>query len=122
MKNMININHKKKATKPMISIAVVDDKTCHICLQNYPPIIIYEGTCKCSPPIHIECLEAWHKVRPGTCPICLKESLDIHPLLHRIPNTKWHVCNITAKILSAIFCCCCVTPCMMLLCCFIQLT
>ena len=102
----------------MISLTVVNDKTCHICLQNSQPVTIYNGQCECKPTIHIDCLEAWHKVRPGICPICLKEA-DITPLLGQIPQKK---ANIVLKLLSGLFCCCCVTPCMMLLCCFIQIT
>ncbi len=103
----------------MISLAVVDDKTCHICLHNSPPVTIYTGQCKCRPTIHIACLEAWYKVRPGICPICLKEASDLNPLLGQIPQNQG---NIVLKILSALFCCCCVTPCMMVVCCFIHLT
>ena len=107
----------------MISVAVVGDKTCHICLANSDDVIMYQGSaCTCRLTLHKACLDSWHNVRPGACPICLKGASERHALLGPVFIERPLGClGCIGKLVMATFCCCCVTPFMMLFCCCLNL-
>jgi hypothetical protein len=47
----------------------MDDQQCIICLVA-DNTIQFKGSCKCSPRIHVGCLDTWFKTNNNSCPIC----------------------------------------------------
>lgn len=88
------------------SSIIIHDKLepCIFCLSDDPQPIIYNNQCDCHPLLHINCMDEWNKIRPNTCPICLKQS----NLIKILPVTN--ICT-SQKICKAICVLCCCTLC-----------
>ena len=54
-----------------------DQDPCIFCISTTPPPTRYNGNCNCHPPIHADCINAWHAQHPKQCPICLIGSNEI---------------------------------------------
>ena len=87
------------------SIIIHDElEPCIFCLSNDPHPVVYKSHCNCHPLLHINCIDEWYKLRPDTCPICLKQSI----IIKMVGGTN--ICSLK-KICKCIGMICCCTLC-----------
>ena len=84
--------------------AETDQDPCIFCISETPPATRYKGDCSCHPPVHVECINAWHARNPKQCPICLKgQPHDIIIIHTNVYTPKYAL--IFATLCCAVICC-----------------
>jgi hypothetical protein len=81
-----------------------DIDPCIFCISETPSPIRYKGECGCHPPVHPECINAWHARNPKQCPICLKGPVSNNIIIRT--NAYTPKCTLIAAALCCATICC----------------
>jgi len=94
----------KEDKQPQEQHTETETDPCIFCISEIPPPTRYKGDCSCHPPIHPECINAWHAQNPKQCPICLSGPV-VHNIIIRTNAYTPKYTLIFATLCCATICC-----------------
>lgn len=107
------INLKVLSSVNPIQKAVNEKPVCIICLDSSNPLEKFQGSCKCSPNIHIKCMDIWLSKNSKTCPICRQKYPETY--IQKEENEINRRRAMQEQENCAFSCCCCCFICLSVL-------